>query len=62
MSYKHGLTNERLGAGLQELTVMLARIDARLGASAAAGRAAPEAPPEGGAETQRTDTSKGKPS
>lgn len=62
MSYRQGVTNERVGAGLQELTVMLARIDARLGASAAAGRAAPEVPPEGGAETQGTDTSKGKPS
>ena len=62
MSYKQSVANERLGAGLQELTVMLARIDARLGASAGPGRAVPEAPPEGRAQTQRTDTSKDKPS
>ena len=62
MSYKHSVTTDRLAVRLQELTVMLARIEGRLGASAGSGRAAPEARPEGTAEAQRTGVSKGTPS
>jgi hypothetical protein len=62
MSYKHSVTDEQLSARLQELSVTLARMDARLGTTAGAGDATPGAPPEGEAEIQRTGNSKGRPS
>jgi hypothetical protein len=62
MSYKHSVTDRQLSAQLQELSVTLARMDARLGAGDRPGDAATGAPPEGEAKTQGTGNSKGQPS
>jgi hypothetical protein len=54
MSYKHSITNEQLSARLQELSVTLARMDARLGAGIAPDDPTPEATAGRGGATGAT--------